>query len=740
MQTSHIRSPGRLLCLALLVPLALLASLLLVGKDTAPVAAQSEPPTSAPAAMGTMQLPPAAQEASAVPAVARLSPKKADKMDTALAELAATANQKERSAARLQEQAQEYGLPLDGERVQIQLVIDGANQELVTQAVDELGGQITGSIDGGALLQGWLPASQLNALAARPEVHYIRQPIPAVLLDTTGGDYETEALDDMNVQSWHSAGWRGQNVKVGIIDGGFTDYPDLLGSELPATIVAKNFVDNQSDADVDGTTKHGTAVAEIIHDIAPNARLYIAKVATNIDLQEATAWLRDVQKVDLISTSLGWYNLTPGDGTGQFADLVAQTRAAGTLWMTAAGNDRESHWGGLYEDPDDDDFLDFAPNQEVDYFGPGNGSTYIIPPGLRISIYVRWNDWSDVDQDYDLFAVRWNGSESSWQIVAASRNAQDGQFGQQPTEQLFFTTSGDPAPYGFLIQRYRADPAQPANFEIFIPKFLRPDEIVTARSLANLADAPQALTVAAVDAAIPYPQEPYSAEGPTNGPGGSQNGGFTKPDLAAYANVSTASFGTSDRFNGTSAATPHVTGAAALVLSAYPQASAGDIQSFLETRAIDMGPSGKDTDFGQGRLYLAAAPPNLIDSRMEITPHAVSAGDVVTYTLRLVNSGGVTTTATLENPLPDALVLGGRPQISGGERPLTPTQTLNWSGPISPTATVTIVYTGTLQANPGEPLRVINWARVQDHEGRTTDLVAALNPIRIFLPAVVRED
>ena len=100
-------------------------------------------------------------------------------------------------------------------------------------------------------------------------------------------------------------------AEVAIIDGGFQGYPGLLGSELPATVTAKNFVDGQSDAQVNGTTVHGTACAEIVHDIAPNAALYLVKVGTDIDLQEAVDWAK-TQGVNIISTSLGWYNLTPG--------------------------------------------------------------------------------------------------------------------------------------------------------------------------------------------------------------------------------------------------------------------------------------------------------------------------------------------------------------------------------------------------------------------------------------------
>lgn len=54
--------------------------------------------------------------------------------------------------------------------------------------------------------------------------------------------------------------------------------------------------------------------------------------------------------------------------------------------------------------------------------------------------------------------------------------------------------------------------------------------------------------------------------------------------------------------SGTSMATPFVSGLAGLVLSIYPQFSAGDVTAALMTGADDLGTSGRDLYFGQGRI------------------------------------------------------------------------------------------------------------------------------------------
>ena len=163
--------------------------------------------------------------------------------------------------------------------------------------------------------------------------------------------------------------------------------------------------------------------------------------------------------------------------------------------------------------------------------------------------------------------------------MTTSNNPQNGGAGQSPTEFAANMASGSATPYGFIVQRVSSN--RNVHMEICAE-----DRGWTSRdraSLANLADVPVAMTVAALDVNVPYPQESYSSEGPTNGPGGTASGGAIKPDIAGFANVSTVSYpNPAEKFNGTLSATPHVAGAAALVKSAYPAYTPAQIQDFLK--------------------------------------------------------------------------------------------------------------------------------------------------------------
>ena len=525
------------------------------------------------------------------------------KMDWALAQLVDETAQSTNNGL---DSGLESYLRVVDERVQVRVVSTSELLQTAEKVVTGAGGVVTVVSDLEPELQAWIPVSELETVAANTAVSTINQPAYVVPLDVEDTSATSEGLAALNAGVWHSTGERGSGVKIAIIDGGFQGYPGLLGSNLPAVVTAKNFVDGESDEDVKYGSPHGTACAEIAHDIVPDAQFYLIKIATNLDLQQAVNYAIS-QGVDVISTSVGWYNLTPGDGTGQFADLAALARSNGIIWATAAGNDREAHWGGLFNDPDSDDIHDFIDGQEFNYFGPGNGDAYAIPSGVLLRVFVRWDDWAAVNQDYDLHVIAWNAASRIWEIVGSSTDQQNGGTGQRPTEDVIGFTNGSARPYGFVIERFNS--SRNVNLEIFAPKVAPLDEIVYERSLPNLADAPAAVTVGAVGVEFPYSLQGYSAQGPTNGPGGSLNGGFVKPDLVAYTGVSTESYGYR-AFAGTSASAPHVAGAAALVKGAYPFYSPQLIQNFLQNRAIDMGAPGMDTSHGYGRAFLGSPPAN----------------------------------------------------------------------------------------------------------------------------------
>src|SRR5690242_16404105 len=52
---------------------------------------------------------------------------------------------------------------------------------------------------------------------------------------------EPTALQRIGADEWHSAGVRGQGLKIAVLDSGFREYRSELGKGLPAQVTARSF-------------------------------------------------------------------------------------------------------------------------------------------------------------------------------------------------------------------------------------------------------------------------------------------------------------------------------------------------------------------------------------------------------------------------------------------------------------------------------------------------------------------
>lgn len=95
---------------------------------------------------------------------------------------------------------------------------------------------------------------------------------------------------------------------------------------------------------------------------------------------------------------------------------------------------------------------------------------------------------------------------------------------------------------------------------------------------------------------------------------------YTKPDVSAPG-VDIVSCIPENKYasmSGTSMAAPHLTGSIGLLAEAFPDISAYDLRAFIESSAVDMGPAGADSRYGQGKIDLKQAYMN-ISSSIKVT-------------------------------------------------------------------------------------------------------------------------
>jgi subtilisin family serine protease len=450
-------------------------------------------------------------------------------------------------------------------------------------AVARNGGQVVAAY--GRVIEALVPAQALTSLARSRDIRYVREPVRPVAESVRG-----QGVAASGAALWHKVGARGAGVKVAIVDLGFSGYRRSQGTgDLPGSAVKVDFCrPGGFDA-----TAHGTGVAEIVAEMAPDAKLYLVCVRDVAGLGLAAAYAR-AHGIQIISHSASWFNTGRGDGSGPPdtpEGIVAAARAAGILWVNAAGNRAQQHWSGTFADSNANGWNEFAPGDE--------GNTIAVRSGEVSCAALKWDDWPASSEDYDLYLT----SSPGGAVVAEST---DPQTGLEPPSELacLLNTSPVTQTYAIAILAHRVT-ARPVRLDLFVYPGPNLEHQVAEGSITEPGTSPAALTVGAV-CWQGSDLETYSSEGPTID-------GRVKPDLVGPDSVSSFTYGPfsacgSSGFAGTSAATPHVAAAAALVKEANPAFGPAELQAYLEDNAVDLGATGRDSAFGSGQLLLGAAP------------------------------------------------------------------------------------------------------------------------------------
>ena len=447
-----------------------------------------------------------------------------------------------------------------------------------------------------SLMRVSVPAAALQAVSELPSVAFVRRPRRPHAQQTL-----SEGVALIRAPESHAAGAKGQGVKVAIIDGGFKG-ADKLRDDIPARRWFRDYTHTGIYA---GTVAHGTACAEVIHDVAPEAELYLYKVGDEVDLENAKD--RCIENgVAIVSHSTTWVGEGFGDGRGIICDIVNDAADNGILWVNAAGNDAQKHYAGFWHDSDNDNRHNFADDDDM--------MSFVAEIGDFIKVTLTWDDWPIATADYDLYLYRQDASGNIKEVGKSTDVQGDGGV---PVEFIEYV-AGRAGTYGISV--VRVGEAEPKKLRVWSWRH-DIEYPVPAGSLGIPSDARGALSVGAIhhyqwDLGI---LASYSSRGPTAD-------GRIKPDLVAPSGVTTASYGAERLFGGTSAAAPHVAGAAALLKSANPALSRDELWQALVEATVDVGAPGRDDSTGYGKLVLSVSVPQIAD----ISPIRVQYGQTVT--------------------------------------------------------------------------------------------------------------
>ncbi len=418
----------------------------------------------------------------------------------------------------------------------------------------------------------------LVQVATIEHVEGVRPPAPPITGGLLQGRSDGVAAT-IGADAWHAAGFTGKGVRVGILDLGFGGVKALIGRELPTntkTIFDLDEMDAQDD-------NHGTAVAAVAARVAPEAEFYLASFDGSSDtaLAEALQWLED-NKVQVVNYSVSSI-VGPRDGTSNDVGLVELfMRRTGALWVNSSGNYAEGHT--LFE---------FNPGpKNIHYYNEETNLLPFVAYAPVTSISMQWNgNWKGRENnEYIMVVLDKNGNE-----VATANEKRRGARNAFPFQFLNIRT--EPGELYYLLVARTNGKVNNIIDVVIVNSEVADWAKVPQYSLTTPADAPSAIVVGALSR-DGSKLEPYSSQGPTTDE-------RLKPDVTAPTRERVPGY--EERgFSGTSGSAPVVTGAAALVLQAFPDKTASEVKAYLMENVVDLGDKGPDPVFGAGMIKLPA--------------------------------------------------------------------------------------------------------------------------------------
>jgi subtilisin-like proprotein convertase family protein len=495
---------------------------------------------------------------------------------------------------------------------------------------------------------------------------------------TSQGDTALGALAGRNFFGVNGAG-----VKIGVLSDGvnFLDQSVASGDLPPDVTVLPG---------QEGPTNNigeGTAMLEIIYDLAPGAKLFFATAFNGVNSFADNIRALRAAGCDIIVDDVIYSNESPFHDD-IISTAVEEVVADGALYFSSAGNDgnfndgTSSVWEGDFKNSRTT--LPSLPGGTLHDFGSGVIANRVESD----SPFVLGLWWSDPlgasDNDYDLFIM----DNSLTTVIDASITVQDGD--DDPYEVIFGALAGE------RILIFKSDGAK--RRALHLNNFGGQLGIGTSGSTHGHNSVAGAFSVAAINAALAgtgtftggpanpvellssdgYRRVFFKSDGTPFTPGSllfSNNGGELrkKPDLTATDGVATSVPGFATFF-GTSAAAPHAAAIAALLKSAKPRATPNRIRQALTRTAIDIEAIGRDRDSGAGIVsafdalfFIGAAPSPFLElGTLAITDvdgdgdNIVEPGEGVAISAPLTNVGGATAlgiSATLTSTAPGVTIV-----------------------------------------------------------------------------------
>src|SRR3990172_2558366 len=261
------------------------------------------------------------------------------------------------------------------------------------------------------LIQAWIPFDIVEEVAS---LSFVKKITPHSYGILRTGSVESEGDEVMGSDDVREKlGFDGTGVRVGVISDGV----DSMEFSQETGDLPNNIDVNPS---LPGSGDEGTALLEIIHDIAPRAELAFSEgFSSSLAFMHSIDFLVKDAEVDIIVDDIGFLN-EPYFQDGMVAQAVEDAIAKGVVYVSAAGNNADEHYQADYfdetpgDDPDGNNPHDFG-------LAEGGASDITMPflvfpasffPNNFIVVVLQWNDpFGGSSNNYDLFLFDDEGTE-----------------------------------------------------------------------------------------------------------------------------------------------------------------------------------------------------------------------------------------------------------------------------------------------------------------------------------------
>ncbi|MFL5245277.1 MAG: S8 family peptidase [Gemmataceae bacterium] len=492
----------------------------------------------------------------------------------------------------------------------------------VTTSLRSMGMGVIGVHSNLDQITGYLPINSLMNLQYIPG---FVSAVPVYRPKARTGSVESEGDKVILADTYrNTTGFTGQNVIVGVL----SDSADAGSGGIKASQTTGDlppFVNILEDGP-SGSTDEGRAMMEIVHDVAPSSGLafHTAFLGPG-DFADGIEALANVAKARVIVDDVGYFD-SPMFNDGIIAQAANDVSFGGkATYVSAAGNNANQGWMGNWNG-----ITATVGGISGTFEDVGNGTPFqsiTVANGGVLQLAVQWDAAFleggaplskpnfQVPNNVDVYVVdRTPGSANFGTIVASSTDIN--QNTGEAFENMFFGNGTNDTQFAVVYQLV-SGPA---------PSMLRwvnfgDDPAAFGEGAPTTFGQPAAagaIAVGAVHWTTPNQPEPFTSVGgpltflfDANGNRLATPEIRNKPEVTGPDGVSTTFFGDPDpmtgqkhAFFGTSAAAPHVAGAAALYLNQAPTASPDDILVALRKGAVDITPTGLDNLTGSGLIQV----------------------------------------------------------------------------------------------------------------------------------------